>query len=73
MVVIEDGAAMFPKAFIQLAFGFPNVLFSAKDSYPRDEDYNLEEEVNDFQDTGGRSLNASLKTDTLKNMLMQLE
>ena len=29
MMVVEDGAAMFPKAFIQLAFGFSNVLFCA--------------------------------------------
>ena len=29
MAIVEDGTAMFPKAFVEMALGLPNVLFAA--------------------------------------------
>ena len=36
------------------------------------EEYNDEEEVNNFQDIGGRNTNATLKRDGIKNILVGL-
>ena len=35
-------------------------------------DYNNGEEVNNFQDIGGRNTNATLKRDGIKNILVEL-
>ena len=29
VAIIEDGAAMLPKTFVEMTLGFPNVLFAA--------------------------------------------
>ena len=29
VAIVEDGAAMLPKTFVEMALGFPNVLFAA--------------------------------------------
>ena len=29
MAIVEDGIAMFPKAFVEMALGLPHVLFAA--------------------------------------------